>query len=42
MRQQIKNDWIQRVMSGDKWMDHIIFGFADIFPDEGNEQGIPL
>ncbi len=43
MRQQIKIDWILRVMAGDKWMDEIIFNFADIFPDEGNEAlGMPL
>lgn len=37
-RAEIKLDWIERVKR-DRWMDEIIFGFADIFPSESNEAG---
>ena len=33
MREQIKQNWVQRVRH-DRWMDQIIFGFADTFPSE--------
>lgn len=38
MREQIKQNWVQRVRH-DRWMDQIIFGFADTFPSELQEVG---
>jgi hypothetical protein len=35
MREQIKRSWVARVQH-DTWMDDVIFGFEDIFPDSTN------